>query len=271
MSVAIWSYENLVASEIETSLPTGIIRTILNKITMNESRFTIVEKNVTHGIVQSNLNKISKSNVKVIAEKFADFVAEKEHSMWVVCRFIFSCAKQPLFKDQYAHIVKTMLQRMKSDPLFSALCTHVIKMSIIHLYVRNDINTSTKISKTEYLNYCKAVNIKKRCVGLHAFIATMNNESPEIIDDNFVNECIHSLIETMYALMYNGPSHTYSIFVECILGILDNQKSCNIVYMDEIYETSQNNKVDTRSRFLLLNAIEIYFKKTNQKLPEKYI
>ena len=161
-----------------------------------------------------------------------------------------------------------MLQRMKMDPVFLALCTHVIKMSVIHLYIRKDVNTSTNISKDKYLDYCKAINTKKLCVGLHSFVATMNSRLPEIIDENFVNSCVHALIETMYVMIYSVKNHTYSIFVECIMSILDH--NVNIVYMDEIYEASQNQNVDIRSRYLLLNTIDLYFKKMNRPVPKKY-
>ena len=114
VSTSTWTYDNLVASKEDTCIPSEIIRIILKKIHMNESRFTITEQTVTLGVIQSNLNKISKSNVNEIAVKFAEFITDKKHANWILSHFIKSCAKQYLFREQYVVIIEAMLKQMKT-------------------------------------------------------------------------------------------------------------------------------------------------------------
>lgn len=265
----IWSPKSLLQFWTDEMLPSGVIRKILARIASNEASFNIVEQSVTHSIVQSSLNKISTTNVTGIAKQFSEYISEEAHIRWVICRLLLSCASQPLFTQQYTDIFETMITKSIHKQYVSALCSHAIKLSLINAYIRRDIVINTNVPQHKYLNYCRAMSIKKKCVGIHSFIAVMNRRLPRIITEQFLNECVHSLIETMYQTIFSKPGQPLSIFVECIIALVE-KGTCEIVYMDEIYEASQNLDVDIRSRFLLLNVIDAYFKKNALPVPAKY-
>ena len=265
----LWSPEALRSAQTDTILPCGVIRKILSKIASNEAKFNFVEQSVTHSIVQSNLNKISTTNVTGIAKQFSEYISDEAHIRWVLCRLLLSCASQPLFTQQYTDIFETILTNSIHKKHVSAVCSHTIKMSLINAYIRKDIVVNTNIPQDKYLDFCKAMSTKKRCVGIHRFLAVMNTRLPTIIPEQLLNECVHSLIEAMYQTIFSNPGQPLSVFVECIIALVENG-TCEIVYMDELYDASQNKKVDVRSRFLLLNVIDAYFKKNNRSVPAKY-
>lgn len=264
-----WTLESLRYAQTGTLLPSIIIQKILAKIASNEASFNFVEQSVTHSIVQSNLNKISTTNVTGIAKQFSEYISDEAHIRWVLCRLVSSSSSQPLFTQQYTEIFETMIKKSIHKEHVSALCSHVIKISLINLYIRKYIYINTNIPQHRYLDFCKAMSMKKRCVGFHRFLAVMNTRLPMIVPEQVLNECVHSLIEAMYRTIFSKPGQPLSVFVECIIALVENG-TCEIVYMDEIYEASQNQHVDVRSRFLLLNVIDTYFKKKNCPVPSKY-
>lgn len=266
----LWSSESLIRTQTDTMLPSAVIRKILSKIASNEASFNIVERSVTHSIVQSNLNKISTTNITGIAKQFSEYISDEAHIRWVLCRLLLSCASHPLFTQQYTDIFETIITNSIHKEHVSALCSHAIKLSLINAYIRKDIVVNTNIPQHKYLDYCKVMSLKNRCVGIHRFLAVMNTRLPKIIPEQILNECVHALIETMYQTIFTNPGQPLSVFVECIIALVESG-TCEIVYMDELYEASQNQDIDVRSRFLLLNVIDAYFKKNNRQVPSKYI
>lgn len=264
-----WNLETLTNLRSDEMLPCAVVRKILAQIASNEASFNTVEQTVTHSIVQSKLNKISTTNVVGIAKEFAEYISDKAHIRWVLCRLVLSCASQPLFTQQYTDIFETITLKSNNKAHVSALCSHVTKVSLVNAYIRGEIVTNTNVPQEKYLEYCKVMAIKKRCVGIHRFQAVMNSRLPRIVSEQFLNECVHSLIEAMYEIMYSNPGQPLSVFVECIIALIEHS-SCEIVYMDELYEASQNPGIDIRSRFLLLNVIDSYFKKNKLPVPTKY-
>jgi len=264
-----WSPKTLKQFQTDLELPAIVVKKILSQIAANEASFNVVEQSVTHSIVQSNLNKISTTNITGIAKLFSEYISDEVHIRWVLSRLLLSCSSQPLFKRQYANIFQTMVTNSIHKEYVTALCIHSIKVALNNLYIRKDIRINTNVPQERYLQYCKAMSIKKRCVGLHGFLAVMNTHLSSIVQEQFINECIHSLIEAMYQSIFDNPEKPLSVYVECIIALVEHG-TCEIVYMDEIYDASQNTSVDIRSRFLLLNVIDTYFKKINIPVPPKY-
>jgi len=250
------SYNVVMEQRHNKMLPTGVIRKLLAKIKANEARFSLRKVDITHHQIQSTINKLSTTNVRQIIDTFVEIGKDQKSFPWVIRKVIEASSRQPLFRKQFLQIIEEILNKY---PHYENIITHSIQLSIVHLFIRREIFIDTNVNAKEYLKLCKMNVIKKKCVGSYQFMISLQFLTKlKLLQTNFIDNCIHHLIESIYQHSNRGVS------VECLIVLLE--KIMYTEYIEEIHDILKLNMLEIRSQFLLLNAVDNYTSRTNYKL-----
>ena len=249
-----WSIEDVRVEKHNSTLPSGIVRSILLQITKHHSNFCILENTTSIRDVQGTINKLSTSNVKLIKDKIISFCKDKYTIIKTISVLLTNAAKQPLFTNEFVDILNTLV---KIKPDYFYLLSHILKTRILNIYITKELFLESTVNSSNYLEYCRINSIKKKCIGFFNIISNISNVST-LIDKQYINNCMHTIIENIY------ENENYVSLVESIITLMNN--IAFIDYIDDLYLLTQTTDVlDIRSRFLILNAIDYNQNKSNCK------
>lgn len=213
--------------------------------------------------LNSNLNKISNSNFKIIEETIKEILIKNQEEKYKqICLEILF---QKSINESYFGI------------LYSRLCNSIIniygeefrkniKNKCDIFYNENIVKMFKKNEDISYDDLCKINKEKSKLMGSFIFMGGLYINS--IIDYDFIIKYFNILVD---AIGDNSNSDNYEKYIECLINLITNigkkmekelGDNFKEIVIDRLLEIKRDKKrFKPRSRFLVMDLLELHSKK----------